>query len=170
MWQPDKRSSEAEDFVCEAIRRHVDGAQVVRSRHAAFDMELTLPHGTKRTYEIKADFMAQRTGNVYFEIANTYKHAPSGLRATRADVWAHYVPHLALVLLFDPQALLWYLTLHEHDMPQWVTKTQPNRGDKNSMGYLIPLQKLCSVKWAQHIHISSQATDLAPDVAERCET
>ncbi len=68
------------DIECE---KHTD--KETRQEH-----DLTCKVGkTKFKCEVKFDVMAQKTGNVAIEIHNTKKDKPSGLEATKADIWVH---------------------------------------------------------------------------------
>jgi len=43
------------------------------------------------TIEVKNDEMAERTGNLAIEVWNSYRNEPSGLTATKADLWVQIV-------------------------------------------------------------------------------
>lgn len=46
---------------------------------------------TKFTVEVKSDYMAEQTGNLAIEYYNSKKGNPSGLHATKADIWVHCI-------------------------------------------------------------------------------
>ena len=51
-----------------------------------YDLSITHTNGSKTLVEVKADFMAKKTGNVAIECECNGKQ--SGITATKADVWA----------------------------------------------------------------------------------
>ncbi len=155
-WCPDEQSAQAETMVVERIARHWNAVTYTRSSSIEYDVCYILPHGTKRTCEIKSDFKAEQTNNVYFEIENTAKMSPSGLKATNADVWAHYIPHVGIIFLFDPKALLWYLNVHRDDaLREYIRLSSKCSGDNNSQGYIVSLPFLQQLKWCKQIGISA---------------
>lgn len=83
---------------------------------------------TKFTTEVKFDVMAQRTGNIAIEYHNTKKDAPSGLNATKANIWAH-------ILYDDSNKTLWITSVAK--LKDYCNKNTPkkvvkNAGDKNA--------------------------------------
>lgn len=83
--------------------------------------------------EVKCDYKAEETGNIYLETFNSYRKENSGLTATRADWWAHYIPSLSVAFVFRPKRMLSEL---RH---QWGGNLVERCGDNNSDGYLLPL-------------------------------
>ena len=146
-WEPNKKSEEAETLIIEVLRTYYLATEVLRSRGAYFDVCFTLPYGTKRLCEIKTDFKAVQTNRLYFEIHNTQHRCPSGLTLTRADVWAHYVPHLKKLWLFDPKALLWYLQVHNNNPVLGIVLSGARSGDGNSQGYIVPIKNIQKWSW-----------------------
>lgn len=57
------------------------------------DWDLRLTHktaGNSWAYEVKSDTVAARTGNLAIEFECSGR--PSGIAATKADYWIHYIP------------------------------------------------------------------------------
>ena len=154
-WQPDKKSQEAEARVVELLRTHYQATEAIRSREAYYDVCFTLPYGTKRFCEIKTDFRAAQTNKLYFEILNTQHGCPSGLTLTQADVWAHYVPHLKKVWLFDPKALLWYLKAHSNNPLLGIVLSSASSGDNNSQGYIVPITTVQKWLWPLVLEVAA---------------
>lgn len=83
---------------------------------------------TKFTCEVKFDVMAQRTGNIAIEYHNTKKDTPSGLNATKANIWAH--------LIYDDSNKVVFVT-SVAKLRDFCSKNTPKRvikngGDKNA--------------------------------------
>ena len=55
-----------------------------------WDIKTTDSVGTEILYEIKSDGKGHFTNNVCIEYA--YNDKPSGITATKADFWCHYIP------------------------------------------------------------------------------
>ena len=91
-----------------------------------FDLMSTYD-GSQFTSEIKYDIYAVRSGNIAIEVFNPKKGSPSGLTATKADLWIHITDeiHVANVSKFK----------------EWVENNKPFRiisagGDDNATLYL----------------------------------
>jgi len=80
------------------------------------------------TCEVKFDVMAQHTGNIAIEYHNTKKDAPSGLNATKANIWAH--------LIYDGENKVVYITsvakLRDYCDKNTPKRIVKNAGDKNA--------------------------------------
>ena len=92
-------------------------------------------------YELKCDYAADKTGNVFFEVFNPYRNEPSGLNATKANWWIHYIPSKAFCLMFQPKRMLRHL--EENCSASFVSRV----GDKNSDGYIIPISDVLSLSF-----------------------
>lgn len=89
---------------------------------------------TKFTCEVKFDLMAARTGNVAIEFHNTKKDAPSGLNATKANIWAH-------LIYDDSNKTVWITSVSK--LRKYCTEVVPKRivknaGDNNANLLLYP--------------------------------
>ena len=71
------------------------------------DFSLIFPDGALEVYEVKTDFRAEQTGNLFFEYKCNGR--TSGLTATQADKWAVLLPHLQVILVFSPKRMFNYL-------------------------------------------------------------
>jgi hypothetical protein len=80
------------------------GAQKVSRLGACkgFDFRLIFPD-REEVYEVKTDFKAKDTGNLFFEYKCNGKD--SGLTSTEADKWAILLPHLQVILVFCPKRM-----------------------------------------------------------------
>ncbi len=99
--------------------------------------------------EIKVDFMAEKTGNLYLEIRNTRQDVLSGLMTSKAKKWIHAVPHLNEAFIFDISTLVVYLSTNN----QLQNFRQVEGGDENSRGILIPIEKMRSLPFIQVISL-----------------
>ena len=88
--------------------------------------------------EIKCDIMAEQTGNVFLEVFNPYLNQPSGLSATTANYWIHYIPSRKIALVFGPKKMLAELQKH----PEWK---RCGVGDNNSDGYIPTIQEVAAM-------------------------
>lgn len=83
-----------------------------------WDVELEY-QGNKVRYEVKADRMAHRTGNLAIEFA--CNNVPSGITTTEADFYAYFIirdglePHLYLIPTADLKAMM------EEPKEEWRT-------------------------------------------------
>jgi hypothetical protein len=94
------------------------------------------------TTEVKYDIYALRSGNIAIEVFNPKIGQPSGLMATKADLWAHVTDevHLANV----------------EGLKLWVENNSPKRvitagGDDNATLYLYPLDSILQEPLFQRI-------------------
>lgn len=89
--------------------------------------------------EVKTDWDAERTGNVFLEMFNCYRNEPSGLTATNADIWAHFVPPNHL-FTFRPRAMIKHLT----EIPSNAVgyRKIERGGDNNSSGFIVSIENL----------------------------
>jgi len=156
---PSQRDRDAEDFVLNILQEHFSAIACERSQGLTYDCIMTLPHGGKILCELKTDWKARVTGNLYFETKNTWQGKDSGLIATTASCWAHYVPHKHCIFLVDPKALLWYLTVHEQDFNSPIQQTLAHGGDNNSQGWKVPIAFLENRTWIQKILLPGKDID-----------
>ena len=154
MFAIDKRDLRAEEAIVFVLQTHFQA-----QRHQAspvgdktYDVKLWLPHGGELYCEIKVDRASAHTGNAFFEIRNTALDTSSGLVATRASVWAHYLPKQGILLLVDPKALLWWLATHMRTTPRFNIRLSDTQcGDENAQGYIVPLSVLLARQWIGQI-------------------
>jgi len=146
----------AEALVKDCLAKHWHAREVFAppdEELAQYDACFILPYGTKRTVEVKTDFKAEKTGRCFFELRNTYRQSQSGLMATKADIWAHYVPSLGKAWLVCPHALRWYFSRHVGEklvcgIPYGITLSHPASGDRNSQGILVSIEVMKAWTWA----------------------
>jgi hypothetical protein len=111
--------------------------------------------------EIKVDYAAERTGNLFFEVYNNYRQEQSGLAATLADRYAHYIPHLSVILIYDPKAMLFWLdTSYVQNHHNIRRLTGGDYG--NSMGYVAPVGEIVPRQWLIDV-ISTSTTEEQED-------
>ena len=102
--------------------------------------------------EVKCDWESQKSNNAFFEFANTALQANSGLAVTRASVWLHYLVGRQIILKIDPKALLWWLSTHLTVSTKYrIRLSGKQSGDKNSQGYIVPIDVLLSREWIHQI-------------------
>lgn len=114
-----------EDYVSNILTKI--GVEVEKSgKNPDYDLACKLKR-TKFKIEVKYDWMAQKTGNLAIEYYNTKKCAPSGIDATKADIWC--------VCLEDGNNVTaWFVPTKL--IRQYMKDNPPHRevsgGDKNS--------------------------------------
>lgn len=87
-----------------------------------------------RTIEVKRDFKAVQTGNIFVEYFSRNK--PSGLSTTQADYYCYVLSEDLLVLLTTER-------MKQLCRPYLSTKRDVRGGDSNtSKGILLPVEKL----------------------------
>ncbi len=95
-----------------------------------FDFRLIYNNGTIELVEVKTDFMASKTGNLFFEYSCNGKD--SGLKSTEAQKWAILIPHLQEILVTCPKKLFGYLLASTHK--------ELKGGDRKAVkGYIVPI-------------------------------
>lgn len=111
-------------------------------KDSAKDFIMLIPRMGETLVEVKDDLSALRTDNVFLETWNCFRDQPSGLSATRALIWVHYVPCRKLGLLFHPRKMLWWLDVLQSDYP-YLTHC----GDGNACGYAVPIARVERLLW-----------------------
>jgi hypothetical protein len=98
------------------------------------------------TIEVKTDWIASKTGNVYIEYQSRNK--PSGLATTKAKYWIYVIlkPNTPRKVFSkdDVQDILFLSTERIKIVcREWLTKNQPKLGGDNntSLGCLVPIKK-----------------------------
>jgi hypothetical protein len=87
-------------------------------------------------FEVKCDKEARNTNNFYFEIRNTKQNCPSGLAATKANTWIHFVPPSRL--FYGPvKGMLDKLKELREAGIAWTNQTPG--GDDNSQAIIVPI-------------------------------
>jgi hypothetical protein len=89
-----------------------------------------------KTLEVKTDFRAEQTGNIYIETFNSKQGKESGLDTSTADLWVYCIPHLMTLFLFARVDMKTYIGDNLGDL------RQVPGGDENSVGYLLPIIEL----------------------------
>jgi hypothetical protein len=106
---------------------------------SAWDCTVLVP----QRIEMKTDHAAVSTGNLYFEVRNTWQGVASGLATTKADWWAHYVPPPTnTIFLFQPTAMLAFLQQQLLEGTAGYRRTRENGGDNNSQGIVAPIKAI----------------------------
>lgn len=98
-------------------------------------------------YEIKNDYMAEKTGNIYLEIFNPYLQQPSGLGATTADRWIHVLQFQCRAFEFYPKSMIAFLIEHPE------MKLPGVHGDRNSEGYVVPISTVEKLSFVRVLEI-----------------
>ena len=96
------KGENAEDSVAEILSQHWDVHKAYELETGAFsDWDLSVSQlGTGYevfTVEVKYDEMQAKTGNIAIEIYNPKSGKPSGLTATKANLWCHVLQDSAWI-------------------------------------------------------------------------
>ena len=86
--------SEGEEKVLALIEKCGGGGVIATGKFKDFDMACVLfYHHQFYTFsiEVKNDIYAIKSGNIAIEYFNSKSNCPSGINATKADIWAHIV-------------------------------------------------------------------------------
>lgn len=109
------------------IRPKADG------RDKEKDFELLVPWAG----ELKCDYEAERSGNMYFELRNHKLNEASGLSSTKAECWYHFVPP-NLLFKYPPEHMRnWLALMKSEKNPDY--RFVENAGDDNSQGCVVPI-------------------------------
>lgn len=100
------KGEDAEDSVAKILSSHWDVHKASDLKSGAFsDWDLSvaqLETGYEVfTVEVKYDEMQAKTGNIAIEIYNPRSGKPSGLTATKADLWCHVLQDSAWITSVD---------------------------------------------------------------------
>ncbi len=131
-WRKD-RDELAEDELLVAITKAYRGHLIPLAHGIAWDGTVYLP----KRIECKADWKAKVTGNCFFEVKNTSKGMKSGLTATQADLWAHYVHGHSCILVFHPPTMVDALRKALRASVKGVRMSPERSGDYNSLGVVV---------------------------------
>lgn len=100
--------------------------------------DFILHFGDKKvTYEVKSDFMAAQTGNIFFEYY--CNGVASGLSATQANKWAILLTHLNEIFLFEPVEMYAHLQT-EHSKRNPMYRHLSGGDGKRASGYVVPIE------------------------------
>lgn len=104
----------------------------VKSKLIEYDLMFT-SDGKDIMCEVKYDLYSAKSGNIAIEVANSRKGTPSGLMATKAQLWFHITDDIYCA--------------RTKDMLDFVSARAPSRiithaGDGNAYIYLYPAQDL----------------------------
>lgn len=112
----------------------------------------------ERLIEIKHDKKAQETGNMYFEVNNCKLGEPSGLKATKAHIWLHFVPPHDL-FYYSPVKMLKHLRDQVPINSRYTHLT--NCGDSNSDGVIVPIEEIRALPFVKVEHFTLSKSPLA---------
>lgn len=84
--------NEGEQFVISFFNQNGIETKKEEDFDKRYDHDIVCKLGRKKfTCEIKFDSMACKTGNLAIEYHNSKKDEPSGISATKADIWIHLI-------------------------------------------------------------------------------
>ena len=109
-----------------------------RSQLIEFDLKCTLENKVF-TVECKFDAMARKSGNIAIEYYNTRQSKPSGIKATKADLWVVVLRNPQDVFLTSVKLLTGYC---ESNRPH---KNIASGGDNNSAMWLYRMENILPV-------------------------
>jgi hypothetical protein len=112
-------------------------------KNSKYDFQIFRPLGV----EVKCDYKAKQTRNLYFEVFNCYRKEPSGLSASTAWMWVHYIPGDACAYCYCPKKMLGWLK-DESGIP-----LREGCGDNNSNGYVVPVKTVATLPFVNTIQI-----------------
>lgn len=93
-----------ERHVAATLKKHYGALKVSTAGQCkGFDFRLIFTEMSE-LYEVKTDFRAAKTGNLFFELMCAGKL--SGLSSTTSDKWAILIPHLQHIMVFKPKWML----------------------------------------------------------------
>lgn len=114
-----------------------------KGKNSHHDFEILRP----MSFEVKCDYKAKETRNLFFEVFNSYRKQPSGLTATKSWKWIHYVPGEAVAYVYSPETMLRWL-----ESEPGLKKIQGG-GDNNSDGFLVPVERVAKLPFVSTFEI-----------------
>lgn len=121
--------NKAEGLVQMAFAKHGVETTVPDSPSSAYDLQASLLNRDV-TMEVKFDLFCARSGNIAIEFFNPKQGKPSGVQATKADIWVHLITKPMSIWVASVVALKNFIkTVKPH-------KTVACGGDDNSSMYL----------------------------------
>lgn len=115
-----------------------------KGKDSAKDFQLWIPWGI----EVKCDLKSKLTHNLFFEVYNPYRKEQSGLTATKAHLWVHYIPGIAMAYRYRPGAMLAWLKEREAAQDKNVLFLK-NCGDNNSDGYVVSVKVIAALPFVK---------------------
>lgn len=103
-----------------------------------YDVIATLTDDSTVSFEVKFDMYAAKSGNIAIEFFNSKSSTPSGLTATKADLWCHVITNPMSVWVASVVRLKKFC---EEVKP---LRTITSGGDNNSCMYLYKQDLICS--------------------------
>ena len=124
-----KLGQQGEKCVQKLLKKFDIECQINEDYKKRYDYDLVSDYKNKKvTYEVKYDYMAEKTGNLAIEINNCKADKPSGINVTKANIWAHVVRD-------KKNMTVWMAKVSE--LKKFIKKTTPFRevtqaGDGNA--------------------------------------
>lgn len=146
----------AEAHIREAVARPLGALVLPTGAMTAHDGLIYVP----TPIECKADWKAALTKNCFFEVRNTYRNCAAGLKATQAQIWAHYAHGHGVLFTFPPSVMLEWLRNEYRRKTGRVRLTAAGCGDNNSQGLLVQVSLIKTLPFVQ-----SQAWAIAEEIA-----
>lgn len=106
-----------------------DSFEMARGNFKPYDIKV-VRHPYTRTYEVKADRMTNKTGNVVIEYECNGK--PSGITSTEADTWIYFIVGTNEYIEIDTATLRQLIADNK-----WTRKIKGGDGWRSAM-YLFP--------------------------------
>lgn len=132
-----KLGKQGEEFALGLLKYAGFEAEKTKKELLEYDLEFKVGRKT-HTVEVKFDYMSVKTGNIAIEFFNTKKGTPSGIDATKADIWMH-------LILDNGNIVAWIAKTSE--LKEYIAKNAPKRtitnaGDDNASLYIYNADKL----------------------------
>ena len=83
---------EGEEIVKKVLNKFGIDCEINEDYSKRYDYDILSQYKKQQiSYEVKYDYMAEKTGNLAIEINNCKVDRPSGINVTAADFWAHVI-------------------------------------------------------------------------------
>jgi hypothetical protein len=129
------RGKAGEELVAKTLLPFYGAKEAVTDSSATHDLTFILADDARHKVEVKVDFLAGKTGNVFIEYLCSKKQ--SGILATTAQDWAIVVPDKNAIYVFCPKLLVQAIEKSS------VKFRQVSGGDRYATrGWLVPLEEL----------------------------
>lgn len=131
-----------ERHVSAFLQKQLEATEIIPAAKGTkgYDFMLVYSDESCETYEVKTDFSAAKTGNLFFEYSCSGKD--SGLAATTANEWAVFVPHSKQILVFSPYVMF--------DLLQKSSYRNLRGGDRKAVcGYIVPQKDVIALDFVK---------------------
>lgn len=141
-----KNGKAGEQIVANRLKEFYKAKEIDnRDKGKLYDFILIYEDGSRKLFEVKTDFAAAKTGNLFFEYSCNSKQ--SGLLTTTADKYAFLVPHLKEILVFSPSSMYEKLINGRY-------RNITTAGDGGRVcGFIAPIEDIRATKFVEIISL-----------------